>query len=68
MVEYEYSNKAIDPDLPQIHIDVEASEMTNKDIDYCIWNEDDEILRVYWTGSLDANDKTELDTIVANNS
>ena len=65
---YEYDDIADSPDTKQIHIDVGLSEMTDKNIEYCRWDEDTEILKVYWTDELSSGDKGLLDTIVANNS
>ena len=42
--------------------------MTNKNVDYCMWCEDVATLDVYFDVELAAGDKTELDTIITNNS
>ena len=67
-VEYEYTNKATAPSLSTIHDDVATSEMTDKNIVYCRWDEDTEILKVVWTDTLSAGDKTILDGIVTSAS
>lgn len=68
MVEYKYENKNASPNLDGIHLDVVASAMTDKNIEYCRWDEDIAELKVWWADSLSGGDKTILDTIVANNS
>lgn len=65
---YEYSNKVTMPDLDQIHLDVATSEMTDKTIEWCRWDELTEILKIVFTNTLSAPDKTILDGIVADNS
>jgi hypothetical protein len=68
MVDYEYTNIADWPNLDGITSDVAASAMTDKSLEYCRWDEDDEILQVIFTNDLSAGDKSILDTIVANNT
>ena len=68
MALYEYQDKQTCPNLDQIMIDVETSEMTNKSINRCKWEESLELLYVYFDTDLDTSDKDILDTIVANNS
>jgi len=65
---YEYTNKATAPGLDQIHLDVAASEMTDKTIEWCRWDELTEILKVVFTNTLSAPDKTILYGIVVANS
>jgi hypothetical protein len=67
-VNYEYVDKATSPDLTGIHDDVAASAMTDKNIEWCRWDEDIQKLIVVWQDSLSAEDKALLDTIVQNNS
>ena len=55
-------------DIHQIHIDVAASAMTDKTIEWCRWDEDNTTLQVEFTNVLSGADKTKLDTIVTNNS
>lgn len=65
---YEYTGKITMPNLDQIHLDVAASEMTDKAIEWCRWDEVTEILKVVFTNELIAGDKTILDGIVVANS
>ena len=65
---YEYTNKTTMPNLDQIHLDVASSEMTDKTIEWCRWDELTEILKVIFTNELIVADKTILDTIATNNS
>jgi len=51
-----------------IHYDVENSNMNNKSIQYCRWDEDTTHLMVYMNDDLSDSDKTILDDIVNNNS
>ena len=77
-MEYYYDNIANIPNLSThdvddvqvsgIHYDVANSDMSNKSISYCRWDEDVEELHVHFAIELSAEDKTKLDTIVANNS
>jgi len=64
MVIYEYPNKAQEPNLNDIHTAVAASAMADKNIDYCRWDQDTELLQVCWQEALDAPDKAILDAIV----
>lgn len=50
-----------------IHYDIENSEMTNKSINWCEWNEDTEKLTINYNEELSQDDKDILDTIVTNN-
>lgn len=50
-----------------IHYDVEISNMTDKSIEYCLWNESTEELDIYFTNELSSEDKIILDDIVNNN-
>ena len=65
---YEYTDKSTAPDLDQIHLDVVASEMTDKTIEWCRWDELTDILKIIFTNELIAGDKTILDAIVVDNS
>lgn len=69
---YTYTNKSKEPDLKQIHLDVAASLMSDKVIEWCRWDEGNdglkETLQVVFTNELSDADKTKLDTIVTNNS
>jgi len=68
MVEYQYTDKTISPNLDQIHLDIAASTMTDKSVNYCRWDENDALLRIFFDNALSEDDKTALDTIVTNNS
>lgn len=68
MEEYQYPDKATGPSLSGIHDDVAISEMTDKNISYCRWDEDTELLRVYWDDALSGEDESILDQIVVDNS
>ena len=50
-----------------IHYDVINSEMTDKNIHYCLWNEHEARLYIYFNDELSQNDKSILDSIVENN-
>lgn len=65
---YEYTNKITMPNLDQIHLDVAASAMTDKIIEWCRWDELTDVLKVTFTNELIAGDKTILDGIVVDNS
>lgn len=65
---YEYTGKVTMPNLDQIHLDVAASEMTDKTIEWCRWDEATGILKIVFTNTLSAPDKTILDNIVVDNS
>jgi len=65
---YEYTDKTSMPNLDQIHLDVAASEMTDKTIEWCRWDEATEILKTVFTNELIVGDKTILDGIVVANS
>lgn len=64
-VKYEYHDITSDPGLERIHTEVAASEMTDKNIEGCRWDETPALLQVWWTEELSALDKTMLDGIVA---
>jgi hypothetical protein len=66
MVTYEYNNVVNSPNLEYIQEEVLESEMTNKTIEYCRWNEENSILLVVFTNSLSGDDKAILDTIISN--
>jgi len=65
---YEYTDKTTIPNLDQIHLDVASSEMVDKIIEWCRWDELTDIIKVMFTNILIAGDKTILDTIVESNS
>jgi len=65
---YNYANITNEPNLTQIHLDVGSSSMTDKTIEWCSWEQDTSDLKICFTNTLDAADKTELDTIISNNS
>lgn len=67
-MEYIYENKVNSPNLDQIHLDVASSDMTDKTIEWCRWDEDIQKLKIIFTNELSVEDKTLLDTIVSNNS
>jgi len=76
-MEYHYDNITYAPNLATyadsvqvsgIHYDVANSDMSNKSISYCRWDEDMHELHVYFGYELSTEDKTKLDVIVANNS
>jgi len=53
--------------LSGIHKCVADSEMTNKNLNSCTWDEDSEILEIEFTGELVSADKDILDLIVSGN-
>lgn len=65
---YEYTNKTSCPNIDGITLDISTSTMINKNLDHIRWDEDTEMLKVFWQDTLSADDKTKLDVIVANNS
>jgi len=65
---YFYENKINSPNLDGIHSDVASSAMTDKAIEWCRWDKATENLKVVFTNSLSAEDKTLLDTVISNNS
>jgi len=65
---YEYSGKINAPNLDQIHLDVATSEMIDKVIEWCRWDELTALLKVVFTNELVVGDKTILDGIVVDNS
>lgn len=67
MAIYTYTNKAVSPDIMGINTSVVLSSMTNKNILYCNWDQGTQLLDVVWGNDLSSEDKTLLDTIVANN-
>ena len=64
---YIYENETTSPDLEQIKIDVLASDMTDKILEYSTWEKDSEELKIIFTNTLDAGDKIILDEIVDSN-
>jgi hypothetical protein len=67
-MKYIYNNKLLSPNLDQIHIDISNSEMIDKSIEWCRWDEDTTILQVKYTNVLSSEDKIILDQIVENDS
>ena len=67
-MQYQYEDKSTSPDLSQIHLDIAASEMTSKTIEFCRWDEETELLKVNFTGTLSGADESTLGTIIKNNS
>jgi len=65
---YEYTDKTSMPNLDQIHLDVAASEMADKTIEWCRWDELTDVLKITFTNELITGDKTILDGIVVDNS
>jgi len=76
MVTYKYTNipEALNydedgnllnlPDLNRIHDNIFQSNMTNKSILYCNWNEKNRELYIIFDVELNNNDKSLLDSIV----
>lgn len=64
---YYYLNKETNLDLSKIHLDVANSEMIDKGIDWCRWDEDTEILEAVFINELNESDKSILDSIIQNN-
>ena len=64
---YTYEDKDTQPDLVGIAEGVAASEMTDKEIEGCRWDEDPKTLEVYFVNELSVDDKAILDTIVSSN-
>ena len=65
MAEYDYPGTMIWPDLDALEPAVVASAMTDKALEGATWDEDTDLLRVYFTNELSGGDKTLLDGIVA---
>jgi len=61
---YEYTKTQL-PHLQYIHDEVAASAMTDKGIEWCNWEEDDQELKVNFTNTLSTEDEDILDSIVA---
>lgn len=68
MYKHSYTGKTTAPDLDQIHTDVAASTMTNKNIQYCSWDEGTTLLDIFYDVEVTGSDKTKLDTIITDNS
>ena len=62
-MEFVFLNK-IYPNLESIHQLVYASDMTNKQIQYCIWHEDSKTLICRFLEELNQEDKEILDNII----
>ncbi len=62
-MEYTYL-KINNPDLDKIHLDIENSLMNNKFIEFCIWNEKEKVLKIFWLNELSYEDKKILDLII----
>lgn len=58
--------KSNSPNLDQLHLDIQNSLMSNKNINYCVWNSLLNELIVYWFDELCAEDKNILDNLVLN--
>ena len=67
VINYEYENKITSPNLDDIHLDVSASDMVDKSIEYCRWDEKTQLLKVIFTNELSSGDKNKLDIIISNN-
>lgn len=77
-MEYHYENTIHSPNLATfdindvrisgIHHDVGNSDMSDKSIVSCRWDEDEAMLHIVFGFELSAEDKQKLDTIVSNNS
>lgn len=67
-MEYLYDNIAEVPNLDGIHQGVSASDMSDKSLEWCRWDEMTKKLKVVFTNSLSSEDKLKLDSIVSNNS
>ena len=61
-------NEEGDTMISGIHYDVMNSEMNDKDIDCCRWDEDESELKLWFDNSLSAEDKDILDNIIDDNS
>ena len=68
----EYIYDSIDlPDLDQLHLDITNSDMDDKSVEWCRWDENpiDEhsakCLHVYFTNELSSSDETKLDNIIS---
>jgi hypothetical protein len=48
--------------------DIQNSEMTDKNIDYLSWEEEESKIYVYFQNELSSNDKTILDQIISDNT
>jgi len=76
MFEYIYNNLSVCPTLAcgeeetmdyGIHYDIINSSMTNKNIQYCRYDEAEEELHIFWDVELSQADKDILDQIVLDN-
>lgn len=63
-----YYTKQSNPDLDKIHTDVEGSDMTNKDLEWCRWDEKYNRLMIVFIEELSSEDKSKLDLIIENNT
>ena len=61
---YTYSLASESPNLDFIHEQVAISTMVDKQIDYCRFDEDEQLLQVIFFNELSAEDKLILDGIV----
>ena len=70
MQEYIYEDIS-SPDLDQIHLDIVSSDMDDKSIEYCRWDENpvdehlENCLHIVFTNELSQDDKTKLDNIIS---
>ena len=67
MTVYIYENKITTPNIDQIIVDVSMSEMIDKNIQRCRWEESEVKLYVYFDTDLIQSDLDILNGIVANN-
>jgi len=64
MADYIYSDATRQPNLNLIHVDVAASDMTNKNLEYCSYDQDSSQITVSFDGTLNSPDETSLNGIV----
>ena len=77
MIKYQYKDIVTEPDLLSLDLndiacsgieyDIENSEMTNKAVEYCRWDEETSILIIVFDVELSISDKNLLDDIVEKN-
>lgn len=64
-MEYLYTGIVIAPNLIKLEGEIDSSAMTDKSIEWCRWDESSSELKLLFTNSLIAADKTILDGLVA---
>ena len=64
---YLYENIVESPNLDKLHLDVAISTMTDKNIQWCRWDEDITTLKVVFDNILSHEDENLLAGIVQNN-